>query len=89
MYSKLLYYNELNIEAPVAQLDRASVYGTGSWGFESLQACFFFVGVIHKQTITFGKYSSNPYPLSPLLVVVASYFRRPSECMTLDRGMSC
>ena len=46
MCSKLLYYNELNIEAPVAQLDRASVYGTGSWGFESLQACFFFVGVI-------------------------------------------
>ena len=24
--------------APVAQLDRASVFGTGGWGFESLQA---------------------------------------------------
>jgi hypothetical protein len=24
--------------APVAQLDRASVYGTGGWGSESLQA---------------------------------------------------
>ena len=28
MHSKLLYCNGLNIEAPVAQLDRASVYGT-------------------------------------------------------------
>ena len=45
MCSKLLYYNELNIEAPVAQLDRASVYGTEGWGFEPSQACFVFIGV--------------------------------------------
>ena len=28
MGSNLLYCNELNIKAPVAQVDRASVYGT-------------------------------------------------------------
>ncbi len=28
MCNKLIYCNGLNIEAPVAQLDRASVYGT-------------------------------------------------------------
>ena len=38
MYSKLLCSNELNSEAPVAQLDRASVYGTEGRGFEPLQA---------------------------------------------------
>ena len=32
-----------SLEAPVAQLDRASVYGTEGWGFESLQARFFVV----------------------------------------------
>ena len=31
------YYN-YHSEAPVAQLDRASVYGTEGWGSESLQA---------------------------------------------------
>ena len=30
----------LLILAPVAQLDRASDYGSGGWGFESLRACF-------------------------------------------------
>ncbi len=39
MCSKLLHCNGLNIEAPVAQLDRASVYGTEGWGFEPSQAC--------------------------------------------------
>ena len=42
MCSKLLYCNGLNIEAPVAQLDRASVYGTEGLGFESLQARLHF-----------------------------------------------
>ena len=28
MYRKLVYYNKTNNDAPVAQLDRASVYGT-------------------------------------------------------------
>ena len=41
MCNKLLYCNGLMIEAPVAQLDRASVYGTEGWGSESLQAYFF------------------------------------------------
>ena len=27
-----------SVQAPVAQLDRALVYGTKGWGFESLQA---------------------------------------------------
>ena len=27
-------------QASVAQLDRASVFGTEGWGFESLRACF-------------------------------------------------
>jgi hypothetical protein len=38
MCNKLLYCNGLMTEAPVAQLDRASVYGTEGWGSESLQA---------------------------------------------------
>ncbi len=29
-----------NENASVAQLDRASVFGTEGWGFESLRACF-------------------------------------------------
>jgi hypothetical protein len=28
LFDKLLYWQQLNINAPVAQLDRASVYGT-------------------------------------------------------------
>ena len=28
--------------APVAQLDRASDFGSEGWGFESLQACYIF-----------------------------------------------
>ena len=43
MCNKLLYCNGLMIEAPVAQLDRASVYGTEGWGSESLQAYFHFI----------------------------------------------
>ena len=31
--------------APVAQLDRALVYGTKGWGFEPLQACFFYTAL--------------------------------------------
>ena len=31
---------ECSIYAPVAQLDRASVFGTEGWGFESLRAYF-------------------------------------------------
>ena len=30
-----------SIDAPVAQLDSASVFGTEGWGFESLRAYFF------------------------------------------------
>jgi hypothetical protein len=30
---------DCTILAPVAQLDRASDYGSGGWGFESLRAC--------------------------------------------------
>jgi hypothetical protein len=37
-FGNLLYYQSLKDSAPVAQLDRASVYGTEGWGFESLQA---------------------------------------------------
>jgi hypothetical protein len=40
MCSKLLHYRKLNIKAPVAQLDRASVYGTEGCVFESRQARF-------------------------------------------------
>ncbi len=29
--------------APVAQLDRASDFGSEGWGFESLQAYYFFI----------------------------------------------
>ncbi len=35
LLQKPLWNNHL---APVAQLDRASVFGTGGWGFESLRA---------------------------------------------------
>jgi hypothetical protein len=38
LFGNLLYSNSLKDSAPVAQLDRASVYGTEGWGFESLQA---------------------------------------------------
>jgi hypothetical protein len=38
MNRKLLYCEHLKKQAPVAQLDRASVYGTEGWGFESSQA---------------------------------------------------
>ena len=38
MCLNLLVLNDLEILAPLAQLDRASVYGTEGWGFESLEA---------------------------------------------------
>jgi hypothetical protein len=31
------------MHAPVAQLDRASDFGSEGWGFESLQACYFII----------------------------------------------
>ena len=31
--------------APVAQLDRALVFGTKGWGFESLQARYIYQGI--------------------------------------------
>ena len=34
-----------NAHASVAQLDRASVFGTEGWGFESLRAYWFVCGV--------------------------------------------
>ena len=36
--------------APVAQLDRASVFGTEGWGFESLRACFLLRDQTHLVT---------------------------------------
>ncbi len=39
-FDKLLYCKSLNVAAPVAQLDRASVYGTEGHKFESCQAHF-------------------------------------------------
>ena len=35
---KLLAYNKMFVFAPVAQLDRASVFGTEGWEFEPLRA---------------------------------------------------
>ena len=38
---KLLAYNSMFVFAPVAQLDRASVFGTEGWEFEPLRAHLF------------------------------------------------
>ncbi len=59
MYSKLLCYNELNIEAPVAQLDRASVYGTEGRGFEPLQARFHKCWAVNSLPLTALSISSS------------------------------
>ena len=40
MCVNFLLLKGLEILAPLAQLDRASVYGTEGWGFESLEARF-------------------------------------------------
>src|SRR5262249_38505436 len=41
MFGKLRAYNRMFRVAPVAQLDRASVFGTEGWEFEPLRAHFF------------------------------------------------
>ena len=39
--------------APLAQLDRASVYGTEGCGFDSLEARLILVGVVRRQAVAF------------------------------------
>ena len=45
LLTKFLNYNKImfssKISAPVAQLDKATDYGSVDWGFESLRACQF------------------------------------------------
>ena len=41
--------NSLKKNAPVAQLDKATDYGSVDWGFESLRACHFLFQIILRK----------------------------------------
>ena len=47
----------IDLQAPVAQLDRASDYGSGGWGFKSLRAC-------QPTLATWVLWSATPSPAS-------------------------
>ena len=50
-------------KAPVAQLDRASVFGTEGWGFESLRV--YFAALSYSPTLENTRFSDSVLRLSP------------------------